>query len=108
MTDSTKTTIADVAEDWIADQSLSTEQRDWLLEAHTENVESVGYPEQAHIAPGHYCSEFDLPAGSTWIEIAAALLDLAEGNKNDQRLHEVQRAWGLGDSDDDAEDLGHD
>lgn len=96
----------EIAENWIADRSLPPEQITWLKTEHQKNLERPGEASTAHIAPGHICTELDLPQGSAWLEVMASLLDAVEGT-GEQRLHEVQIAWGLGD-DDDVEDLGHD
>ncbi len=86
-------TAEEIAENWIADRSLPPEQIAWLKTDHAANVHNVGLSAPS-IAPGHICTELDLPQGSTWIEVVACLLDAIYGTA-DAHLAEVQRLWGL-------------
>lgn len=97
MTDTTADlSTEEIAENWIADRSLPPEQIDWLKAEHQGNLNQPGDASTASIAPGSICTELDLPQGSAWVEVISSLLDAVEGT-GDQRLIELQIAWGLGD-----------
>lgn len=70
---STDFNLADLAEHWIADRKLSEDAIEWLRGEFNELTSTGGWLPM--IAPGHYCSELELPQGSTWPEVLASLLD---------------------------------
>lgn len=85
--------LADIVETWAAEKELSKEMEEFLWREHEANLsELVVSPP---IAGGMYCSELDLPQGSTWPEVVAALLDALTGRPTEERLIEVREALGL-------------
>ncbi len=80
--------LDEITEAWIADRRLPKAVIQQLKEAHQEHVSGEsGVP---YIAPGNYCSELELPPGSTWSEVIASLLDACINPIKQTYLREVQ------------------
>ena len=86
-----KLNLEEITDAWIADHDLPIEMIQHLKEGHREICsEPCGSPQ---IAPVHVCSELDLPQGSTWIEVAAALLDACLNPMKQTHLDEVRKHY---------------
>lgn len=69
--------LANVVETWVAEQQLPKEMQAFLAEEHQRSLdEPVCSPP---IALANYCTELDLPDGSTWPEVVASILDALTG-----------------------------
>ena len=80
--------LDEITEAWIADRRLPKAVIQQLKEAHQENC--AGVSSVPYIAPGNYCTELDLPEGSTWPEVIASLLDACINPIKQTYLREVQ------------------
>ena len=86
--------LVDVVETWVSEQQLPKAMQAFLAEEHQRSLdEPVLSPP---IAPANYCTELDLPEGSTWPEVVASILDTLTGRPTWEHLREVQIALDLG------------
>jgi len=92
----TEIALADIAEEWIAARQLPNAMVQILAKNHAAHIQG-GQPFSPSIAPRSVCEELDLPQGSTWMEVNAALLDAhsdtvrADGTYRRDRLNAIQR-----------------
>ena len=86
--------LVDVVETWVAERQLPQAMRVFLAEEHQRSLnEPVWSPP---IAPANYCTELDLPEGSTWPEVVASILDALRGRPTWEHQREIQIALDLG------------
>jgi hypothetical protein len=83
-----------VVETWASIGGIPRHWHEALVHEHERNIrEPAGSPP---IAPANYCTELDLPEGSTWPEVVASVLDALTGRPTCEHLREVQIALDLG------------
>lgn len=86
--------LVDVVETWASIGEIPRHWHEALVQEHERNIrEPAGSPP---IAPANYCTELDLPEGSTWPEVVASVLDALTGRPTWEHLREVQIALDLG------------
>jgi hypothetical protein len=85
--------LVDVVETWVAERQLPKAMRAFLAEEHQRSLDEPAW--SPPIAPANYCTELDLPEGSTWPEVVASILDALTGRPTWERLRKVQIALDL-------------
>lgn len=85
--------LVDVVEAWVAERQLPKAMQAFLAEEHQRSLDEPAW--SPPIAPANYCTELDLPEGSTWPEVVASLLDALTGRPTWEHLREVQIALDL-------------
>jgi hypothetical protein len=82
-----------VVETWASIGEIPRHWQESLVHEHERNIrEPAGSPP---IAPANYCSELDLPEGSTWPEVVASILDVLTGRPTWEHLRKVKIALDL-------------